>query len=447
MMLLAPIISLGMPASYLHIFKNDENDSKEELFNFQLTLILLANVLLMILCWIGLPLIESIFVDESPEYNQYIFVSLLILLFYSTFLQLNAFSVARLNTVFPEFIRNVYLRIGNMILIILYGMRIINLEWMLKSLVIVYGTAFLINLIFIFKRYNFLPFLRLKKLSGKVKKEIIRFGGTMILVSLGGTLANQFFFLMIASFLGLGANGIFTTCFYIATVIEMPKRSMMQIIIPIFSNEFKNQGYTEIGRLYKKSSLTLSVIAGLIFLGVISNLDDLFMIIPNGETFETGKMVVILISLSKMIDLVFGFNSELINYSPYYRYTPLFSLSYGVVTAILSFLLIPSLGIEGAGYAFLISIIVYNAIKFYFLNIKYKITPFTIQHLYLVMLSLVVYFVVLKLPLALQPLPRIIIKSVIITLLYGAFVYFLKISVDINNLTNQLIRRVFKSKS
>ncbi|MEQ9306077.1 MAG: polysaccharide biosynthesis C-terminal domain-containing protein, partial [Marinoscillum sp.] len=329
-------------------------------------------------------------------------------------------------------------------LILLFGLGLISFDWMVKALSIIYGMSVLLLLGFLILKYDFKFVLKFKNLGREIKREMFKFGGNLLLVAFGGTVATQIFFLLVSVYIGLDANGIFTTCFYVATVIEMPKRSMLQVIVPIFAKEFKADNIVEINKLYKRSSITLSVASILILLGVITNLDDLFHIIPKGEIFREGIMVVILISTSKVIDLMFGFNSEIINYSKHYRSLLVFTTVYAVITLISCFLLIPAFGIDGAAWSFLISIVIYNITKYLFLRIKLNLSPFGKEHLILIILGILIYLAFYYIPFGLEPLFNIISKSILITLIYSLIVYFLKISPDINKLVNQIINKLFK---
>lgn len=443
-LMLAPIVSLGMPGTYLRMVHQvgEQPEARQNLLTFQVIIIVASNAVLIALVWIFLPYIQSIFAENSDSYNQYLFISLLILLFYSLFNQLAAYSRVLLDTVFAEFLRNVFLRLANIVVILLLGFGLIEFDTLVKSLSVIYGLALLFNLIYLVWFHGFKFVLRLSEFSRSLRKELFTFGGNLLLISFGGAIANQIFFLLVSIYIGLDANGIFTTCFYIATVIEMPKRSMQQVLVPIFTKEFNHNNLPEINNLYRKSSLTLGVMATLILLGVICNLDDLFLLIPKGAIFKEGTLVVIIISSAKVIDLIFGFNSEIINYSKYYKYLLIITSLYAVVTLVTCFTLIPRYGIDGAAWSFFLSMLVYNVMKYFFLLRKYQLTPFTLNHLILIAISTAIYFLATNIPFELGSIYNIIAKSILITLTYVGLVYFLKVSTDINRLIDQILQRI-----
>src|SRR5690606_4806803 len=114
------------------------------------------------------------------------------------------------------------------------------------------------------------------------------------------------------SMLGLASYGIYTVVFYIAAVIELPRRAITQIISPIIAKAFTNDDLREIGDIYRKTAINQLLIGMLLFLGIICNLDNIFHFVPNREIFEAGKNVVLIIGLGKLADMAAGANGEII---------------------------------------------------------------------------------------------------------------------------------------
>lgn len=443
-LMFAPITTVGMPGSYVRLVHQVGNlkTAKDQLFSFQLAILILAHIMAFFLAWASLPWIKEAFLENSPAYNKYIYVSFLILLFYSLFLQLNVYSRVELKLFVPEFLKNVFLRLGVTVLTIAFGLKWISLDQLITYLVGSYFLAFCINLVYISTKFDFRFSRQFLKVDRNTRSELLSFGTTLVFISIGGAIGNQIFFLLISTLIGLSATGIFTICFYIATVIEMPKKSMFQIIVPIFAKEFKDDKIKEIAVLYQKSSITLSVFAMLLLLGVVCNLDDLFNLIPNGSAYKTGAVVVVLVSAGKVIDMVFGFNTELINYSKDYRYSIILSIIYAILTIISCLMFIPLYDINGAALAFLISTFVINLIRYFFLRVRIGINCFHKVHITLLVLTILIYALVSHIPLSFNPILNIIFRSVFITIVYSISVYFLKISSDINNLARKILNRI-----
>ena len=96
--------------------------------------------------------------------------------------------------------------------------------------------------------------------------------------------------------------------------------------------------------------------------------------------------------------MAFSYNSELISLSKYYRFTVITIIALAILTITLNIFLIPDYGMIGAAYASLISLVFYNLIKYGFIKLKMKITPFSMNSVKTILLGVFVYFAVLSIP-------------------------------------------------
>ena len=71
---------------------------------------------------------------------------------------------------------------------------------------------------------------------------------------------------------------------------------------------------------YKLVSLHLLLVGIFIYLLIIINLNDIFYLIPNSQNFISGKNVVYIIGLAKLVTMAFSLNGELIMMSKYFKF-------------------------------------------------------------------------------------------------------------------------------
>jgi O-antigen/teichoic acid export membrane protein len=143
--------------------------------------------------------------------------------------------------------------------------------------------------------------------------------------------------------------------------------------------------------MYGRTSRVLMAVALMSFVAIVPNLDFIFSLIPNPERFEGAKSVVVLILLSRVIDYSFGSNGELLSNGPYFKWN-LVAIS-GLVALLigLNFFLIPRFGLDGAGYALIISYALFNVVKALFLYAKEGMQPFTLVQFQLLLVALLTY--------------------------------------------------------
>ena len=239
---------------------------------------------------------------------------------------------------------------------------------------------------------------------------------------------------MVTSFLGLSDTGIYTTAFYIGMIIEIPRRAISQISIPFISENIKKKNFSKIEKNYKDVSIHQLLIGVMFYIILILNIDNIFNLIPNPKEFSAGKDVVYIVGLSRLVIMAFSYNSELISLSKYYRFTVITIIALAILTITLNIFLIPDYGMIGAAYASLISLVFFNLIKYSFIKIKMKITPFSINSIKTILLGVFVYFAVLSIPDNDIIIVDILIKTIISSFIFVISVYALKISPELNKL-------------
>ena len=222
-------------------------------------------------------------------------------------------------------------------------------------------------------------------------------------------------------------------------IIEIPRRAILQISTPFISENIKENNFKKIEKNYKDVSIHQMLIGVLFYVILILNVDNIFNLIPNSKEFSAGKDVVYIIGLSRLVIMVFSYNSELISFSKYYKFTVITIIALAVITVTLNFYLIPEYGMVGAAYASLLSLIFFNLIKYIFIKIKMKITPFSINSIKTVLVGIFVYLAVLSIPESNNTIVDIIIKTTLSSFIFVITAYTLKISPELNKLIKNKI--------
>ena len=222
-------------------------------------------------------------------------------------------------------------------------------------------------------------------------------------------------------------------------MIGVPSSSMDQIVSPLTAKLLNENSPMELKKLYQKSSLTLFIISGFIFLLIILNINELYHFIP--EKFSGGLVIVILIGIAKLIDNFLGNNNAILFNSDYYKMGLVFGVLLVGTTIILNVIFIPIYGINGAAYATFIAIVLYNLSKILFVQYAFKMNPFTIETVKVAILIVccVLLFYFWEFPF--NSVINIALKTVTVTVSYGLMVYGLNLSEDISSIINKLIKR------
>jgi len=234
-------------------------------------------------------------------------------------------------------------------------------------------------------------------------------------------------------------NAIYTTAFYMATVIEIPKRALSQIAMPLISRAFERNDLKEVSSLYSKTSINQFIIGSLLLIGVWINLDNLFTLMPKGALYGAGKWVVIIVGAGKLVDMLFGPSSEIIVLSKYYKFNIVLILILATLIIVSNNYLIPRYGIEGAAWGAAFALITFNVTKYIFIYLKFKIQPFTSATAKVLAIALTTLFINLVLFKVENTILDIIFRSGLITLIFGGLILVTRASPDANGLFRKVI--------
>jgi len=289
-------------------------------------------------------------------------------------------------------------------------------------------------------QYSLIPDLGF--VSPELRKEIAGVGLFGIVASFSGVLVLNIDVIMVERLIDLQAAGIYTITFFFGSLILIPMRSMGKISSVVIADAWKQKNKTLIEDIYKKSSISLSVIGFLLLIGLWSNIDNIFMLI--GDKYLPGKYVILLLGLANMTDIALGVSPHIILNSSRYKYLSYFLLIFVVLLVVTNLIFIPIFGLLGAAIASLLSKVIYNLIKFIFLYKEWKLQPFDMKYLYLIGISLLVYGLSCLIPALPNYIFDIGVRSLAILLVFTFLIYYTRISTDINQRIESVMKLIFR---
>jgi len=387
--------------------------------------------------------VTGLFIEKSPlvvEYYYYFFPLIFITMYYQIF---ETYSSLQLRIVVPNMLREMLNKALYFIIIVLLLYHFINF----KSFINFYVLSFGISLIFLILYLRSMKALHFKPnfhfLKPELKKQISVYWAFVFFGSLGSFAIARMDIIMLSSMSGLYFVGVYSISYLLGNVIEVPRKAIAQISVPIISDAWKNNDVDKIEEIYKKTSINQTIITGFIFLLIWVNIDAIFSLIPNSELYISGKYVTLFIGIARLIDAATGVNTEiLMNSHKHYKFNLILLFLIGGLTIVLNLILIPILNMYGACLSVLISIMLYNVFKFIFIYRKWKIQPFSFKTLKVVLMLSLLVFVSYLIPHLKNPILQIIVVSVPTIVIYSAACYFLKISDDVNDLADKALLKV-----
>ena len=433
--IMMPLMAFGAHNTIVKFYSTFK--TKNALNSFLTLMLFLPIVLSIPLAFAGYVAYDTIadFLTTKNEivggYLWYIFLTAISMAYFEVFY---AWMKVQMQTVFGNFLKEVFHRVGAMLLLFAVYFKWIDVDQFMLGIVGVYILRALIMMCYAFStRLPVFRFNKIDKLSS-----ILKYSSLIIIAGSIATIILDLDKFMLNNYIEIEKVAYYSVAVFIATVIAVPQRAMHQILLPLTAQFLNENNKDALKDLYQRSSLTLYVISGFIFLLIVLNINQLYEIIP--PEFSGGLIVVFLISIAKLYDNLLGNNNAILFNSDYYRMVLVFGVILAVLAVILNLMLIPKYGINGAGLATFIAIVIYNTIKIIFVKQKFNMLPFTSETLKITILLiiLVIGFYFWEFPF--NAYLNIALKSIVLGIVYGFLIYKLNVSEDISEAIRKFLR-------
>lgn len=433
--ILAPLMSFGVPNTLVKFFSsyNDEEEKKNFL-SFMLLIPLFLILPIALLSFLSYEVIAGFLARENEIVRGYVWYIFLIGMAMAYFEVFYSWAKVHLKSVFGNFMKEVFAR-----LLIGLALVLVHLEWLTPEdfLKVLVGIYLLRTLVMKLYAYSLSwPKISIRALQNKA--EVLSYSS---FIFLGGSVAvilleiDRF---MINQFISIENVAYYTVSIFIATVIAVPSRAMHQITYPLTAEILNKGDRAELTGLYRKSSLTLFIVSGFIFLLILLNLNDLYAMLP--ESYRGGFVVVLLIGLAKVFDALLGNNNAILFNSSYYKALLIMGVILAVLTVFLNLWLIPRFGINGAAMASFMAISCYNCIKLIYVGSKFKMQPFTAETFKVFSLLLLICALFYFLQFPFHPVLNILLKSALMGLMYLGALYRFRISEDVFGILSKWLK-------
>ncbi len=437
--IMMPLMAFGVHNTLVKFYNEYETEEKKAQFlTFVLVLPLLIILPISLIGYFGYHQIAELLSQKNPIVYDYVWQIPVIGLCMGYFEIFYAWVKVHMQSVYGSFVKEVLLRI--FISIFLFA---VYFDFMSpKQFVFALMGIYFLTLIAMFFYAMKVKKPHLKLIFPDNVKAILTYCFFIILSGSVATLLLDVDKFMLNFYINIDNIAFYSVAIFIATVIAVPSRAMHQITYPITAKLMSENKWLELDELYKKSSVTLQVIGGLIYIGILVNIKQIYELLPD-EGYDNGLFVVFTIGLSKYFDVVLGNNNSIIFNSKYYKMVLILGVLLVFVVVGLNLIFIPKYGINGAALATLIAIGLYSLAKLLFVVLKMKLFPFTKNTLVALVLTIVSFGVFYYWDFSFHPFVNIVLKSILVSIFYLGLSYYLKISSDINFVMTSVFKRFF----
>ena len=323
--------------------------------------------------------------------------------------------------------KEIYPRFIIFILLLAYEVEVINLDQFFILLVALYYLRMLMMMFIAFRIQP--PTISFK--APKNVSELLRYSFYLVLAASAGSLIIDIDKFMLPQYKAIAQTAFYSVGIFTATLIEVPGRALFQILNPLIAKAINNQNNAHLIKLYKDSSINLLLLCGWFFLLVNGSINALFDLIQV-DGYETAALVVLMISFAKLIVMSSGASNTMLLNSKQYRISLTLTICMAVFVYIGNRLSIPVYGINGAALSTLVVLVIFTYVRMAFVYRYFGVYPYSISTLKAFVIIGLLFAASSTLQLNIHPLASIVLKSILITLVYGVLVAGLRLSDTVN---------------
>lgn len=413
--------------------KAEDNPHANGFFFWTIAIPFFGFILFTSIYWAAHVPLQQLFSDKSPLFVNYYYavVPLAFFMLYQTIFETNANVLMRI--VWPRAVRELVLRIFLLEAYLLYAFRIVSLDGLVILISGSYALAALANIIYLFAFGHISLRPDFDYITRPLARKYILYTLFQITAALATVITPTLSSFFITAQLGLDYTGIFAIATYMAVMVSIPNRSLNAIANPQLAQTVKDGDRTGLTTLLRQVSSNSLLVGGFIMVFIWINIDLIFHILPNGETYETARYVVLILSVSQLLIATFNATISVLNYSKYYYLSLVYSFLLTGLSLWLNNVLIPTWGMNGAAMANLLSYTIYFALLCMTMPILCKTSPFSLAQLKTVVLLVVLWGTCMGVDMLNMNIWFASCLKSGLWLTAGYMAYRLKISPEINN--------------
>ena len=337
--------------------------------------------------------------------------------------------------VIPSVLYEVLIKLTMPLLILLFVNQLIDTKGLTLGLVIHFSLITALGLIYLWSIGGLNLKLNRAAYPKPVLKEMAQYAGYVSIGGLGTVLALRMDTILVSAMIGLVENGIYSIIGLVAQTIEIPSRAIVRISGPIIAQAYQKGETGEVKKLYKQSSLLLLTLGLYTFIGVWACTDDIFKMMKNGDALIAGKNIMLFLGLGRIVESSFNLNNQILQLSPYFRWTFISVLLLGVFAVSFNLMLIPAFQLTGAAMGMCLALVLFNLIKVGIIAIKLRFHPFSWKMALVIGIAVISWLILELLPFpAWPPLILVLFKGILLTAFYFGIILSFRIVPELNQL-------------
>lgn len=427
----ATIFPIGLNSVILKFFPLFRD--KESNNHGFLTLVLIVSFIGYSICGASIYLLRNEILlryTNSPLFVEYFSFVFPLTFFLGYISLLNVYSFALFKSSVPVFLNEVLIRFLSSVVVSLYFIKIIDFNGFMYLFLLSYALQLSLLVMYVLRIDKVRISIDWKFIMQIGRSRILHYALWMAVGTIASIAIRNIDIMFLGSNLSGSVNalelvGIYTIAITIGGIIEAPSNALSRIGDSKIADAFARGDNRMIHQVYFQSTKILTLVGGLLFLGVVLNVNELLSLLP--PKYQGSSWIVITIGISSLANMITGLNTSIMYYSDKYvagNYMLIFLVA---ISALLNYILIPEFGALGAAISTATALVLYNIIKYLYIWKVFHMQPFDKTSLKILAIIVIALIGGLLIPSLDQAVLTIMVRSSVITVIYLVLTYWLNI--------------------
>ena len=430
----ATLGSLPVLYKFYPYYNDNLSKKKNELLTLVLSFCLAGFAIFCIVGYFIKPIVIKKYNTNSPlvvDYYPYLFLFAFGMVLFTLF---ETLAYVKHKSIVSNFLKETALRFITVLLLLLLMFKFISFNGFILFYCLQFIFLFLILFFFLKKKDEVHFHFSISRVTKKFWKkmlsmQVLIYSGLIIM-----SLTSVIDAFILGAKNGQATVGDFSIAQYGANLVSVPAKAMIGGSIGILTFAWKNKDFAEINRVYSRSCINLSLMAMFLFGNIWLNAVPMIDALHIDSAWKMGMNTMFFICVARTIDAATGVNSLIIGTSTFWKFEFITGMILLAVRIPTTFYLISRFGLEGSAYADIISITVYNSIRFEYLRRKFNMQPFTYKNILAIMLAVTSYYIAFYVCKDLVGFVGIISRATFFSLIMIAGIFALNLTPDAKQL-------------
>ena len=297
---------------------------------------------------------------------------------------------SQMKVAISAFMREVLLRVINVVLILLFAFGYISFYMLVTGTVLIYVFPVVIFLIIASRGEGFGFSKHLSLFSKAEYREMASFSWYHFLLSISITFIGTMDILLLPFYdhNGFSSVAVYGVAVYLISLLQMPSKAFLPASFSILTKAFTDNDNLKAKDIFIRSSMNLLIATVGITTVICCNLENAVDVIGTNKDYSGLIPVFLILLAGRIVDLSTGMNDQVLSITNYYKFNFYVSLTITAVLFILIRLLVPHYGMYGAAWSTTLAIIIFNVAKYLFVWKKLDMQPFSSKTLLVIVAAL-----------------------------------------------------------